>query len=88
MPRHRQDSLHRVIDEQIERSLAYYVQEKGIKTLTLKVSPILGAYLTRGFNSYVKKWKRKYKCKLSLVESTDFSILQNEFLNEKGEALD
>ena len=77
-----------VIDEQIERKIAYYVEEKGMKTLTVKVSPILGAYITRGFNSFVKKWKRKYKCKLNVVESTEFTILQNEILNEKGEVLD
>lgn len=77
-----------VIDEQVERQLAYYVQEKGQKALTLKLSPILGAYLTRGFNSFVAKWKRKYKCKLKVVESTDNSVLQYQFLNNEGEALD
>ena len=76
-----------VIDEQIERKLAYYVGEKGIRTLTLKVSPILGAYLQRGFHSFVRKWRRKYKCKLNILETTDFNVLQNEFLNDKGEAL-
>ena len=77
-----------VIDEQIERKLAYLVVDKGLRELTLKVSPILGAYLTRGWNSYYRKWKHKYKCKLHLVEQTDFSILQNEFFNDKGEALE
>ena len=77
-----------VIDEQIERKIAYYVIDKGISSLTVKVSPILGAYLARGWNSYYRKWKRKYRCKLKLVEQTDFSILQNEYFNEKGEALD
>ena len=75
-----------VIDEQIERVLADFV-EKGGKTFTLKVSPILGAYLSRGFNSFVRKWKRKYKCKLEIVEDNDFSILQYEFYDEKGKAL-
>ena len=75
-----------VIDEQIERVLADFV-EKGGKTFTLKVSPILGAYLSRGFNSFVRKWKRKYKCKLELVEDNDFSILQYDFYDEKGKAL-
>lgn len=75
-----------VIDEQIERILADFV-EKGGKTFTLKVSPILGAYLSRGFNSFVRKWKRKYKCKLEIVEDNDFSILQYEFYDEKGKAL-
>ncbi len=75
-----------VIDEQIERNLADFV-EKGTKTFTLKVSPILGAYLSRGFNSFVRKWKRKYKCKLDLVEDNDHSILQYEFYDEEGKAL-
>ena len=77
-----------VIDEAIERRLAYYVSEKKIKTLTLKVSPILGAYLTKGLFSILGKWKRKYQCKIRLVEVTDFTVLQNEFFNENGDKLD
>ena len=75
-----------VIDEEIERRIAD-LAEKGQKTMTVRLSPILGAYLTRGWNSFLRKWKRKYKCKLELVEMTDHSILQYEIVNEKGEAL-
>ena len=77
-----------VIDEAIERRLAYYVTENGMSSFILKVSPILGSYLTRGFNSILRKWKRKYKCKIRLVEVTDFTVLQNEFYNEKGDKLE
>ncbi|MBR6863792.1 MAG: Rne/Rng family ribonuclease, partial [Bacteroidales bacterium] len=78
-----------VIDEEIERKIAYYVIEKGHKVLTLKTSPILGAYLRRGFfNSYLNKWRKHYKVKLDLEEITDFTVLQNEIYNEKGEKLD
>ncbi len=76
-----------VIDEAIERRLSYYVSE-GHKNLKLKVSPILGAYLKRGWFSILGKWKKKYKCKLNLVEVTDFTVLQNEFYNEKNDKLD
>lgn len=76
------------IDREIEEKLSYFVVDKGIRNLTLRVSPILGPYLTNGFNSFVRQWKRKYKCKLKLVEISSFSVLQNEFLNEKGEVLD
>ncbi|MCR4824997.1 MAG: ribonuclease E/G, partial [Bacteroidales bacterium] len=76
-----------VIDEEIERKIADLV-EKGQKTLTVKVSPILGAYLTRGWNSYLRKWKRKYKCRLDLVELTEHSILQYEITDENGKALE
>ena len=52
------------------------------------MNPILGAYLTRGlFSSFIGKWKRKYKCKINLVEVSDFTVLQNEFYNEKGDLL-
>ena len=78
-----------VIDEAIERRLTYYVNEKGMKNLTLKVSPILGAYLTKGlFNSILGRWKKKYRCRIELVEVTDFTVLQNEFYDEKGGKLD
>jgi len=78
-----------LIDEQVESKLSWYV-EQGKTDLTLKVSPILGAYLSRGSfgKSYLAKWKRKYKCKLKLEEVTDFSVLQNEFYDEKGEKLE
>ena len=78
-----------VIDDAIERRLSYYVTEKKINHLILKVSPILGAYLTKGvFNSILKRWKKKYECKIELEEVTDFTVLQNEFYDEKGGKLD
>lgn len=75
-----------VIDEEIERFVSDLV-EKGHKQLTIRTSPILGAYLTRGFNSYVCKWKRKYKCKIRLIEMTEHSVLQYEMIDEKGRVL-
>ena len=78
-----------VIDEAIERRLAYYAGEKGISSLTLKVSPILGAYLSKGlFSSILGRWKKKYGCKINLVEVTEYTVLQTEFYTEKGEKLD
>ena len=78
-----------VIDEAIERKLAYYANEKKMTSLTLKVNPILGAYLTRGlFTSILGRWKKKYKCKIEVIETSDFTVLQNEFYDEKGGKLD
>ncbi|MCI1640054.1 MAG: Rne/Rng family ribonuclease [Bacteroidales bacterium] len=77
-----------VIDEQIERKIVFLTGEKKVRNLILKVSPILGSYLKRGLNSFVGKWKRKYKCKIKLEEVTDFTVLQNEFYDEKGNSLE
>jgi len=78
-----------IIDEAIERKLSYLALEKNYKSLVLKVSPLLGAYLKRGlFNSYISQWKKKYPVKLKVEEITEYSVLQNEFYDEKGVKLD
>ena len=77
-----------VIDEQIERKLADIIENTGKKEFTLKVSPILGAYITRGWSSFASKWRRKYRCKLKVVEMTEHSILQYEFYDNEGKVLE
>ena len=77
-----------VIDEEIERKIAFYTNEKNIRSFILKTGPVLGAYISRGFNSFLRKWKRKYKCKIRHEEVLDFSVLQNEIYTDIGERLD
>lgn len=76
-----------VADEEVERKLSDIIEQKGPGKFTVKVSPLLGAYLTRGWNSFVRKWQKKYKCKLKVEESSEFSLLQSEILDEKGKVL-
>lgn len=76
-----------VIDEDIERSIATILSNGAHKTLILKVSPILGAYLTRGFNSYARKWKRRLRCRIKIEETMDFSVLQYEISDKDGNLL-
>lgn len=76
-----------VADEEVERKLSDAIERKGTGKFTVKVSPMLGAYLTRGWNSFIRKWQKKYKCKLKAEESSDFSLLQSEILDEKGKVL-
>lgn len=76
-----------VIDEAIERKLAYYVEDKGIREFTLKTGPILGAWLAKGTllkPSIIKRWERKYKCRVKLETETGFTVLQNELYDDKG----
>ena len=75
-----------IIDEELERKIAYHT-ENGVKSFILKTGPILGSYISRGFNSFLRKWKRKYKCKIKHEEVQDFSVLQYEFYNENGDIL-
>lgn len=75
-----------VIDEELERKIAYHT-ENGVKSFMLKTGPILGSYISRGFNSFLRKWRRKYKCKIKHEEVQDFSVLQYEFYNENGDII-
>lgn len=75
-----------VIDEELERKIAYHT-ENGVKSFMLKTGPILGSYISRGFNSFLRKWRRKYKCKIKHEEVQDFSVLQYEFYNDNGDIL-
>lgn len=77
-----------VLDETIERQLSYYVQEKDMKKLTLKVNPIFEAYLTKGFFNIRRRWMKKYKCELTIVPTSTFFITQAEWYDAKGEKLE
>lgn len=77
-----------LFDETLERQLAYYVKEKGVKSFVLKVSPIFEAYLTKGMFSIRYKWCKKYGCKIKIQPDSDYSIVQFLWLDEKGDSLE
>lgn len=75
-------------DEVLERQLAYFVKEKHISNFVLRVSPILEAYLTKGWNSFRRRWSRKYKCRIKIESDTCYSILQATWTDSAGVALE
>jgi ribonuclease G len=78
-----------IIDETIERPLAYYTNDLKQRDLILKVSPIIEAYLNKGmFNSIRRKWCKKYNCKIKVEPVNDFPIIQFEWCNPKGEKIE
>ena len=77
-----------LIDENIERQLAYFVKEKGEKAFHLTVNPLVEAYITKGmFNSIVRSWKKKYGVSISVSASEDMAILDFEWTKKDGEKL-
>ncbi len=77
-----------IVDEIIERELAYYVKEKEYKNITIRLNPIVDAYLNKGFFSFIRKWSFKYKCKIKTISSANNSLLEIVWLNDKGERID
>ena len=78
-----------LVDETLERQLAYYVKEKFIKSFILEVNPVLDGYLNRGlFSSVKRKWCSKYGCKIKTKVNTEFTLLQAVWYNSDGERID
>lgn len=77
-----------LIADNIERQLAYYVKDKGHKSLSLKVNPIIYSHLTRGLFSLRLKWMYKFKCSLKVISSSENSLLEYIWLNNKGERIE
>ena len=77
-----------LLDEAVERQLAYFVKERKLDSFVLRVSPIFEAYLTKGFNSIRRKWCRKYGCKIKIEGSSDYSLLQATWCNAGGEPIE
>lgn len=77
-----------LFDESLERQLAYYNKEKGVKSFVLKVSPIVEAYLTKGFSSIRRRWMKKYSCSIKIQPMSDYSIMQAQWCNPQGEPLE
>ena len=78
-----------LVDETLERQLAYYVKERNIKSFILQVNPILGAYLTKGLFTIIKrKWCKKYGCSIEVKNNTEYTLLQAEWFNNKGVRID
>ena len=75
-------------DERLERQLAFYVKEKNINRFILRVSPIMAAYLTKGFNSFRRRWERKYHSRIKIESDSGFTILQSIWCGANGDPLE
>ena len=71
-----------LLPEEIENAVRYAVEKLHLKKLTLRVHPIVDAYLKRGFPSLALEWKFRYSMKLKVVPSDSLSFLEYEILDQ------
>ena len=74
-------------DKQIENQIAYYTEEKGIRWVKIVASPMIAAYLRRGFWSIRTKWQFKYGCRIKIREDQSLGMLETKILDKKGRTL-
>lgn len=72
--------------EEIESSLRYLSEEGTHKEVRIVVHPIVEAYLNRGFfKSIAKTWRKKYKMKLKVEDSSNSALLEYHIYDAVGE---
>jgi ribonuclease G len=76
-----------LLEDEMEKKLAYLTTH-GHKSLVILVHPIIHSHLTKGiFTSIIKRWKKKYKIKLSSQSSNTSHLVEYKFLDEQQESI-
>jgi ribonuclease G len=76
-----------ILEDEIEKNLSYLITHKH-RNLTIAVSPILHAYLTKGWLwSKAAKWKRKYKQNVTIKPDTTYHLTDFKFFDQEGEEI-
>jgi len=76
-----------LLEDEMEKKLAYLTTH-GHRSLTILVHPIIHSHLTKGiFTSIIKRWKKKYKIKLSSQASNTSHLVEYRFLDDQQEEI-
>ena len=77
-----------ILEDEIEKNLNYLITHKH-SNLTIIVSPIVYAYLTKGWfwNSIAAKWKRKFQQKITITQDSNYHLTEFRFFDNQGEEI-
>jgi ribonuclease G len=75
------------LEDEIEKNLNYLLTHQH-NNLTLTVSPIIHAYLSKGWLwSKFSKWKRKFGKKITLSSDTNYHLTEFRFFDKNEEEI-
>ena len=76
-----------ILEDEIEKNLNYLITHKH-RNLTIVVSPIVHAYLTKGWLwSKAAKWKRKFKQTITIKADSNYQLTEFRFYDQDGEEI-
>ncbi|MBR2648475.1 MAG: Rne/Rng family ribonuclease [Sediminibacterium sp.] len=76
-----------LLEDEIEKRLLYLTTHAH-KNLTLMVHPIVYSHLTKGlFSSIVKRWKKRFKTKITVKQNTNYHLIEFRFFNDHDEEI-
>jgi ribonuclease G len=76
-----------ILEDEIEKNLNYLITHKH-SNLTIIVSPIVYAFLTKGWLwSIAAKWKRKFNQKITITQDSNYHLTEFRFFDRDGEEI-
>ena len=76
-----------LLDRKLENQIQFLVEDRGVKHITLRVSPYVASYLCAGFLSLRRRWAWRYKISLKVVADQSLGMIDVRFLDKSGELL-
>ena len=73
--------------ELVKNELSLLISEHQPSKLEVALHPFVATYLTKGFNSEERKWRKELKCKIKLNSVESLHFLEFRIYNEQGEEL-
>lgn len=73
--------------EKLEEEIGNIVKDLKLSKLTLKVHPIIAAYITKGIWSLRLKWRVKHKCKIKIRKMQAYNFLEYHFFDKFGDEI-
>lgn len=74
-----------LLEDNIKLELNALIEARKLRDITLQVHPFFAAYLTKGYKSILKKWRKEMKCKIRVEALDSMTYLDYKVLDENGE---
>ena len=76
-----------LLDRKIENQVQFLAEDRGVKYITLSVSPYVAAYLNRGVFSLRLRWMRRYNVWIKIVADQSLGMVDVRYMDRNGAAL-
>ncbi|MBQ2416223.1 MAG: Rne/Rng family ribonuclease [Alistipes sp.] len=76
-----------LLDRKIENQVQFLAEDRGVKYITLSVSPYVAAYLNKGVFSLRLRWMLRYKVWIKIVADQSLGMVDVRYMDRNGAAL-
>jgi ribonuclease G len=76
-----------LLDRKIENQIQFLAADRGVKHITLHVSPYVASFLCDGVWSLRRRWMWRYKVRLKIVADQSLGMVDVRYLDKSGAPL-